>query len=160
MPENALRRLIAGQRPSHEIIGSGVANVLREVVDVARVTGYTETILGRRRYLPDLNSDNRQRREMAERMALNAPIQGSAADVIKVAMLRVSSAIKAAGLKSRMLLQVHDELIFESAPGELDALTALVKAEMGAAWWDARCRQSLVTTVAVKARTGSTKLAA
>ena len=83
--------------------------------------------MGRRRYLPDLTSDNRQRREMAERMALNAPIQGSAADVIKVAMLRVSAALRAAGLKSRMLLQVHDELIFEAAPGELDALTTLVK---------------------------------
>jgi DNA polymerase-1 len=89
--------------------------------------------MGRRRYLPDLTSDNRQRREMAERMALNAPIQGSAADVIKVAMLRVSAAIKSAGLRSRMLLQVHDELIFEAAPGELDALTTLVCDEMGAA---------------------------
>jgi DNA polymerase-1 len=70
---------------------------------------------------------------MAERMALNAPIQGSAADVIKVAMLRVSAALKSAGLKSRMLLQVHDELIFEAAPGELETLEALVKTEMGAA---------------------------
>jgi DNA polymerase-1 len=89
--------------------------------------------MGRRRYLPDLTSDNRQRREMAERMALNAPIQGSAADVIKVAMLRVATALKSAGLKSRMLLQVHDELIFEAAPGELDALTSLVKTEMAGA---------------------------
>jgi DNA polymerase-1 len=111
----------------------GVRDYLQSIVAQARLDGYTSTIMGRRRYLPDLTSDNRQRREMAERMALNAPIQGSAADVIKVAMLRVSSAIKAAGLKSRMLLQVHDELIFESAPGELDALTSLVKAEMGAA---------------------------
>jgi len=87
--------------------------------------------MGRRRYLPDLTSDNRQRREMAERMALNAPVQGSAADVIKVAMLRVAEALKAAGLRSRMLLQVHDELIFEVAPGELEVLTALVKTEMG-----------------------------
>ena len=82
--------------------------------------GYTATMMGRRRYLPDLTSDNRQRREMAERMALNAPIQGSAADVIKVAMLAVDSALAAAGLRSRMLLQVHDELIIEVAPGELD----------------------------------------
>jgi DNA polymerase I len=89
--------------------------------------------MGRRRYLPDLTSDNRQRREMAERMALNAPIQGSAADVIKVAMLRVRAQLAAAGLRSRMLLQVHDELIFEVAPGELDDLTALVTTEMGAA---------------------------
>jgi len=111
----------------------GVRDYLQSIVAQARVDGYTSTIMGRRRYLPDLTSDNRQRREMAERMALNAPIQGSAADVIKVAMLRVSVALKAAGLKSRMLLQVHDELIFEAAPGELDALTSLVKTEMGGA---------------------------
>ena len=111
----------------------GVRDYLQSIVAQARVDGYTETIMGRRRYLPDLTSDNRQRREMAERMALNAPIQGSAADVIKVAMLRVSSALAKAGLKSRMLLQVHDELIFEAAPGELGALTELVKQEMGGA---------------------------
>jgi DNA polymerase-1 len=111
----------------------GVRDYLQSIVAQARLDGYTETIMGRRRYLPDLTSDNRQRREMAERMALNAPIQGSAADVIKVAMLRVSAALRAAGLKSRMLLQVHDELIFEAAPGELAALTTLVCDEMGAA---------------------------
>jgi DNA polymerase I len=111
----------------------GVRDYLQSIVAKARLDGYTSTIMGRRRYLPDLTSDNRQRREMAERMALNAPIQGSAADVIKVAMLRVSAALKSSGLKSRMLLQVHDELIFEAAPGELDALTSLVKTEMGAA---------------------------
>jgi DNA polymerase I len=111
----------------------GVRDYLQSIVAQARLDGYTSTIMGRRRYLPDLTSDNRQRREMAERMALNAPIQGSAADVIKVAMLRVSAALKSAGLKSRMLLQVHDELIFEAAPGELEALTSLVKAEMGGA---------------------------
>ena len=111
----------------------GVRDYLQSIVAQARLDGYTSTIMGRRRYLPDLTSDNRQRREMAERMALNAPIQGSAADVIKVAMLRVSAALKSAGLKSRMLLQVHDELIFEAAPGELDALTSLVKAEMAGA---------------------------
>jgi len=111
----------------------GVRDYLQSVVAQARVDGYTQTIMGRRRYLPDLTSDNRQRREMAERMALNAPIQGSAADVIKVAMLRVSSALAAAGLRSRMLLQVHDELIFEVAPGELAAVRSLVETEMGAA---------------------------
>src|SRR5690606_20519110 len=91
----------------------GVRDYLHQVVERARVAGYTETVLGRRRYLPDLTSDNRQRREMAERMALNAPIQGSAADVIKVAMLQVDVALRSAGLRSRMLLQVHDELVFE-----------------------------------------------
>ena len=96
----------------------GVRDYLNRVVERARQDGYTETILGRRRYLPDLNSDNRQRREMAERMALNAPIQGSAADIIKVAMLNVDRALRAAKLRSRMLLQVHDELVFEIADGE------------------------------------------
>ncbi|HET8661978.1 MAG TPA: DNA polymerase I, partial [Micromonosporaceae bacterium] len=112
----------------------GVRDYLHHVVERARVDGYTETVLGRRRYLPDLVSDNRQRREMAERMALNAPIQGSAADVIKVAMLRVDQALGAAGLRSRMLLQVHDELVFEVAPGERVELEELVRREMGGAY--------------------------
>ena len=111
----------------------GVRDYLRSVVDVARKQGYTETMLGRRRYLPDLTSSNRQRREMAERMALNAPIQGSAADVMKVAMLGVDRALRAEGLASRVLLQVHDELVLEVAPGERDALEELVRREMGAA---------------------------
>ncbi len=111
----------------------GVRDYLRGVVDEARRTGYTETLLGRRRYLPDLTSDNRQRREMAERMALNAPIQGSAADIVKVAMLRVDAALSRTGLASHMLLQVHDELVLEVAPGERSQLEALVRAEMGAA---------------------------
>ncbi|MFI1193711.1 DNA polymerase I [Micromonospora sp. NPDC020750] len=111
----------------------GVRDYLNEVVARARHDGYTSTLLGRRRYLPDLVSDNRQRREMAERMALNAPIQGSAADIIKVAMLHVDAALRDAGLRSRMLLQVHDELVFEVAPGERDALEALVRKEMGGA---------------------------
>ncbi len=111
----------------------GVRDYLGGVVDEARRTGFTETIWGRRRYLPDLTSDNRQRREMAERMALNAPIQGSAADLIKVAMLGVDRAIREAGLRSRMLLQVHDELVFEVAEGERDQLDALVRDEMGSA---------------------------
>ena len=112
----------------------GVRDYLYEVVAQARKDGYTQTIMGRRRYLPDLTSDNRQRREMAERMALNAPIQGSAADIIKVAMLRVDQALHSRGLASRMLLQVHDELLFEVAPGELDELRALVSEAMGGAF--------------------------
>jgi len=111
----------------------GVRDYLAGIVDEARKCGFTETIMVRRRYLPALTSDNRQRREMAERMALNAPIQGSAADIIKVAMLKVDRAIPAAGLTSRMLLQVHDELVFEVAPGESEALEKLVRAEMAAA---------------------------
>jgi DNA polymerase-1 len=111
----------------------GVRDYLGGIVDEARRSGFTETIMGRRRYLPDLTSDNRQRREMAERMALNAPIQGSAADLIKVAMLGVDAAIAEQGLRSRMLLQVHDELVFEVATGEREALDALVREQMGAA---------------------------
>jgi DNA polymerase I len=108
----------------------GIRDYLAGVVDQARRTGFTETILGRRRYLPDLTSDNRQRREMAERMALNAPIQGSAADIIKVAMLNVDDALVASSLRSRMLLQVHDELVFEVAPGEAEELERLVREQM------------------------------
>ncbi|KGN32540.1 DNA polymerase I [Knoellia sinensis KCTC 19936] len=111
----------------------GVRDYLREVVAEARATGYTATMLGRRRYLPDLTSDNRQRREGAERMALNAPIQGSAADIIKLAMKGVDGALRESGAKSRMLLQVHDELVLEVAPGERDDIEALVRSEMGRA---------------------------
>jgi len=111
----------------------GIRDYLDGVVEEARMCGYTETTLGRRRYLPDLTSDNRQRREMAERMALNAPIQGSAADVMKVAMLKVEKAIADEGLTSRTLLQVHDELVLEVAPGEREALEALVRREMAGA---------------------------
>ncbi len=111
----------------------GIRDYLAGVVDEARRSGFTETIMGRRRYLPDLTSDNRQRREMAERMALNAPIQGSAADLIKVAMLRTQKAVDDAGLRSRMLLQVHDELVFEVAPGERERLEQVVRSEMGSA---------------------------
>lgn len=112
----------------------GIQDYLKEVVRIAREKGYTETILGRRRYLPDLNHENRQRREVAERMALNAPIQGSAADIIKVAMLKVSVSIREKKLRSRILLQVHDELIFEVFGGEEEVLEQLVRREMGAAY--------------------------
>ncbi|NYD20743.1 DNA polymerase I [Kineococcus aurantiacus] len=111
----------------------GVRDYLYGVVEQARRTGWTETILGRRRYLPDLASDNRQRREMAERMALNAPIQGSAADIIKVAMLDLDAGLRESGLRSRLLLQVHDELVLEVAAGEREALEALVRSTMAGA---------------------------
>ncbi|HEY1135520.1 MAG TPA: DNA polymerase I [Nocardioides sp.] len=111
----------------------GIRDYLAGIVVEARKSGYTETIMGRRRQLPDLTSDNRMRREAAERMALNAPIQGSAADLIKVAMLNVQRAIDEAGLSSRLLLQVHDELVLEVAPGEREPLEALVREQMAAA---------------------------
>jgi len=112
----------------------GVRDYLRDVVDQARKDGYTSTVFGRRRYLPELDSSNRNVREAAERAALNAPIQGSAADIIKVAMINVDQAIKDAGLKSRMLLQVHDELLFEVAQGERDTVENLVREQMGNAY--------------------------
>ena len=96
----------------------------------ARQSGYTETMFGRRRYLPELDSDNRVVRENAERAALNAPIQGTAADIIKVAMLRVDAALRDAGVRSRVLLQVHDELVVEVAKGELDKVRRIVEDEM------------------------------
>jgi DNA polymerase-1 len=112
----------------------GIRDYLKTVVVAAREKGYTETVLGRRRYLPDLNHENRQRRDIAERAALNAPIQGSAADIIKIAMLNVSKEINQNQLKSRLLLQVHDELILEVAQGEKDQLEEIVKTQMANAY--------------------------
>jgi DNA polymerase I len=108
-----------------------VREYLRNVVEQARVDGYTETIFGRRRPFGDLTSNNRVLRENAERAALNAPIQGSAADILKIAMLGIADDLRGGGLRSNMLMQVHDELVFEVAPGELDALTAIVRDRMG-----------------------------
>jgi DNA polymerase-1 len=112
----------------------GIRDYLKTVVEEARKVGYTETVMGRRRYLPDLMSDNRQRREVAERMALNAPIQGSAADIIKLAMLNVQKSLVEGGFASRLLLQVHDELILEIISKEEEAVTELVRREMGSAF--------------------------
>lgn len=110
-----------------------VRDYLRNVVTQAKQDGFTSTIYGRRRYLPDLLSDNRQLRQMAERAALNAPIQGSAADIIKRAMIDVDSGLAVEGLKSRMLLQVHDELVLEVAPGEREEVEQLLIEKMGQA---------------------------
>ncbi|WP_309130171.1 DNA polymerase I [Brevibacterium sp.] len=109
-----------------------VKEYLDEIVEQARVKGFTETIMGRRRYLPALHSDRRQLRDMAERAALNAPIQGSAADIMKIAMLRVADRL--AGHRSRMLLQVHDEIIVDLHPEEGDEVKAIVTEEMGSAF--------------------------
>ncbi|MEE2060020.1 DNA polymerase I [Rhodococcus artemisiae] len=108
----------------------GVRDYLHNVVEEARKVGYTSTLYGRRRYLPDLTSDNRQRREVAERAALNAPIQGTAADIIKVAMIDVQKALGDAGLRSRMLLQVHDELVLEVTTDERERVEELVRDKM------------------------------
>ena len=110
-----------------------VRDYLASLVEKARKDGYTETMLGRRRHLPELGSTNRQLREAAERMALNAPIQGSAADIIKLAMVDVARDLAEAGLTSRVLLQVHDELVLEIAPGEREAVEKIVRTDMGSA---------------------------
>nr|WP_245162189.1 DNA polymerase I [Brevibacterium marinum] len=109
-----------------------VKDYLDEIVEQARAKGYTETIMGRRRYLPALHSDRRQLRDMAERAALNAPIQGSAADIMKIAMLRVSHRL--GDLKSTVLLQVHDEIIVDVRPEETEAVAKIVTEEMGSAY--------------------------
>lgn len=127
----------------------GVRDYLANVVVEARKLGYTESIMGRRRYLPDLNSDNRQLRDMAERMALNAPIQGSAADLVKVAMLKVGAALDQAKVKSQLLLQVHDELVVEVAPGELEQVTQIVVENMESVG-------NLLVPMAVSVGTGKT----
>ena len=103
---------------------------ISEQVDFAREQGYVATVLGRRRYLKDINSRNAIVRGAAERNAVNAPIQGSAADIIKIAMLRIYDKMREQQFKAQMLLQVHDELVFECPKSELDALTKLVKTEM------------------------------
>ena len=107
-----------------------VRDYLEGLVAQARADGYTQTMFGRRRYLPDLRSTNRQRREMAERAALNAPIQGSAADIVKIAMMDVAATLSEVGLASRLLVQIHDELLLEVAPGEEAAVEELVRAQM------------------------------
>ncbi|MGO1912795.1 MAG: DNA polymerase, partial [Corynebacterium sp.] len=111
----------------------GVKDYLDTVVERAKEVGYTETLYGRRRYLPELNSSNRVARDNAERAALNAPIQGTAADIIKRAMLRVDREMTRRGMRSRVLLQVHDELVVEVVDGELEEMTALLQEQMDGA---------------------------
>ena len=107
-----------------------VHEYLESLVSSAREKGYTETIFGRRRYFPGLKSPNRAVRDAAERAALNAPIQGSAADIMKIAMIRAYDALQEANLGSRLILQIHDELVVEDHAGEEKQATALVKDAM------------------------------
>ncbi|WP_289094118.1 DNA polymerase I [uncultured Bifidobacterium sp.] len=107
-----------------------VHDYLESLVSDARTNGYTETMFGRRRYFPALKSPNRAARDAAERAALNAPIQGSAADIMKIAMIHADKALKDAGVNSRIIMQIHDELVVEIAPGESERVTALVKDAM------------------------------
>ena len=107
---------------------------IHDQVDFARDNGYVQTVLGRRRYLKDINSRNAVVRGAAERNAVNAPIQGSAADIIKIAMIRIHEKLQAGNFKSKMLLQVHDELVFDIYKPELEEMKALIKSEMESAY--------------------------
>ncbi|MDF2876344.1 MAG: polA, partial [Sporomusa sp.] len=108
----------------------GVKRYIDEVVAGAHRDGYVTTLFGRRRHLPDINSSNFNQRSFAERTAMNTPIQGAAADIIKIAMNHVYQALETAGLKSRLLLQVHDELVLEVTADELEQVSKLVKNAM------------------------------
>lgn len=107
---------------------------MSELVDFARDNGYVQTVLGRRRYLKDINSRNAVVRGAAERNAVNAPIQGSAADIIKIAMIHIYKKLSEGNFKSKMLLQVHDELVFDVYKPELETLKTLIKTEMESAY--------------------------
>ena len=107
-----------------------ISSYIEDTLAVARESGYVETLFGRRRYLPDIASRNGTVRALAERTAVNAPIQGTAADIIKLAMINVASRLSAEGLKSRMILQIHDELLFDAYPDEVEALMSIIKDEM------------------------------
>ena len=111
----------------------GIRDFIEHQKQVAKMRGYAETLDGRRRYLPDLRSSNQGYRAAAERVAVNMPIQGTAADVIKIAMINIADELHRRGLESRMTAQVHDELIFEVAPGELEEITSLAHDMMPAA---------------------------
>ena len=107
-----------------------ISSYIEDTLAAARETGYVETIFGRRRYLPDINSKNGTVRSLAERNAINAPIQGTSADIIKLAMINVDKRLKKEGLQSRMILQIHDELVFDAVKDEVETLCAIVKEEM------------------------------
>ena len=111
----------------------GLKNYMSSQIEFARNKGYVETIMGRRRYLQNINSQNNMLRSGAERNAINAPIQGSAADIIKIAMIRVHKKFKEHSLKSKMLLQVHDELVFDVHKSEKDIVKNIVRDNMESA---------------------------
>lgn len=126
------QRLRIGRKEAQKIIDdyfAGFPSILSFIEDTkasARETGYVETIFGRRRYIPDINSKNGTLRTLAERNAVNAPIQGTSADIIKMAMIEVDKAMAEAGIKSRMVLQIHDELVFDAIPEEIEDLKRIV----------------------------------
>ena len=108
----------------------GVAQYMKNIKEFAKENGYVVTLMGRRRYLPELSSSNRNMRNFGERVAMNTPIQGTAADIIKIAMVRVSEALEKAGLQTKLILQVHDELILAAPPEEVNRASAILKEEM------------------------------
>lgn len=126
------QRLRIGRKDAQKIIDdyfTGFPSILSFIEDTkaaARETGYVETIFGRRRYIPDINSKNGTLRALAERNAVNAPIQGTSADIIKMAMIEVDKAMTEAGMRSRMVLQIHDELVFDAVPEEIEELKKIV----------------------------------
>ena len=130
------QRLHIGRAEAKKIIEDYFANFpaissyIEDTLAAARETGYVETIFGRRRYLPDINSKNGTVRSLAERNAINAPIQGTSADIIKLAMINVDTRLKKEGMQSRMVLQIHDELVFDAVSDEVDKLCSIVKEEM------------------------------
>jgi DNA polymerase-1 len=126
MPVDEAQSIIKQYRKSYP----GVSRLLTELVEKAQDHGYAETLLGRRRYLPDIDSSNGNRRSAAERVAVNMPIQGTQADMIKIAMNRIHERLATEDWKTQMLLQVHDELVFEVPPAELDAVQSLIDTEM------------------------------
>ena len=113
---------------------AGVRRFIDDTIAQVRQTGVTKTLFGRERPIPDINSRNPNARGFAERTAVNSPLQGTAADLIKLAMVRIDAGLQAGGYQSAMLLQVHDELVFECPPGEVDAVSSLVKREMEGAY--------------------------
>ena len=130
------QRLKLGRAEAKKIIDDyfmnfpAISTYINDTIAAARETGYVETIFGRRRYLPDINSRNATVRALAERNAINAPIQGTSADIIKLAMINVADRLKNEGLQSRMVLQIHDELVFDTVPSEVDLLKKIVTEEM------------------------------
>jgi len=126
IPRGEAQDLIAGYFRAYP----EVRRYMNEIILKAREQGYVETIMGRRRYLPDIRSTNAVVRGMAERNAINAPVQGSAADLIKVAMVRIDHEIRSRGLRSRLILQVHDELVLDVFLPELEQVRALVRRNM------------------------------
>lgn len=126
IPQKEARRFIEAFYEHYQ----GVIRYNEQMVEEARRKGYVTTMLGRRRYLPELMSPNRTQRDLGERMAINTPIQGSAADLIKIAMINVDQQLRKRGLETRMILQVHDELVFDVPPQELEEVRQLVEHEM------------------------------